>query len=435
MKRIFQSIAVLCFAGIVLAGCQSENVAPQEGSSGKVSLAGAAGDPHPALDTICQSSDTLFLYREDNGSPVVDKCFGVGGVLVPCTATNPMRWGGLVVSEGYINNENVIDCNFWMAAGWYCDGNAWDVAPTNGFDFDQNGVPTITNDWTNILVNPVQNKWQLRMAAADVPEGSFDLAVRVSAVRLNLFGAVTPGSETVLWGRNSLWNEPLGKAASNSQWIMHFTPSHCLENQTPAPDTTSICEVVYTGLSCTGNNLNSTVLHPVATESGVVSFAWDNGATTQDLTVSPTESASYAVTIKVDGVPTHVVVFNVNVIDVSCTITTGGGGYGGNGNSGNHNHGCNASHSGGNSNCNHRGHGRNCSGSHAANRSCNGGHTRGCSGNHSNNQTCQTGGGHRNNCSGQHNGGSCATGLQHAQGCNGNHHSYRGCNTNSNNGG
>ncbi|MEY3442503.1 MAG: hypothetical protein RLZZ519_784, partial [Bacteroidota bacterium] len=329
MKKIFNGIAALAIAGTVLFGCQADKVAPQEGRVGGPSIAGAAGGPHPMLDTLCQTSDTLWLVREDNGSPLVDKCFGVGGVSVACNPAAQMKWGGLVINEGYLNTENYLDCNFWMAPGWFCNFNDWDFGITNSFVFDQNGIPVVGTDWSSLVVNPVANKWQLRLAMDSLPTNAFDLALRVGAVKLNLFGAVVPGSQTTLWGRNADWNTTGDKAASNSPWVMHFSPARCLDGpEAPVMDTTRICEVVYTGLACTGNTLNSTVLHPTTTETGVISYAWSNGTTTQDLAVSPTVTTDYAVVISVDGVPTHVVIFTVNVIDVACTITQGGGGNG-----------------------------------------------------------------------------------------------------------
>ena len=192
MKKFFNNIAVLAIAGTVLFGCQADKVAPQEGRSGAPSIAGAAGDPHPMLDTLCQTSDTLWLFREDNGSSVVDKCFGAGGVPVACNPTMPLKWGGLVINEGYLASENYLDCNFWMAPGWFCEFNDWEFSPTNGFGFDQNGIPVVTVDWSHRLVNPVANKWQLRLVVDSLPAGEFDMALRVGAVKLNLLAQPLP---------------------------------------------------------------------------------------------------------------------------------------------------------------------------------------------------------------------------------------------------
>jgi hypothetical protein len=331
MKFFKKSTLLVLALGLCLVACNHDNVAPTEGSN-RPSLAGAVGDPHPALDTVCQNADTMYLIREDDGSPYVNKCFGPAG---PITCPQPQpKWGYLEMVEGYYGDTNFVDCNFTLAPGWYCDFTNWAFGFGNYFTFDQNGIPVITQDWSSQVTNPVENKWQVRVNLQGKPESCYDVALRVTAVRLNLFGAVTPGSSTVLWGDNDHWDETGHPAQSNSRWLMHFCPERCLETPPPTPiDTTTVCAVVYTGLTCTGNNLNCTTLHPTATESGVISYAWNTGATTQDLNVCPTASAPYTVGISVDGTLRHVIIYNVNVVDVSCSIpvSNGGGGYGGGG--------------------------------------------------------------------------------------------------------
>lgn len=311
MKRFIQSVAAVAMAGLVLVGCQSDNVVPQENKNGNPNLAGALGDPHPMLDTLCQSSDTLWLWREDNGSPVVDKCFGYGGVPVACSPTQQLKWGGLVMNEGYLNNENFIDCNFWMAPGWFCNFNNWEFGVTNSFTFDQNGIPVVTNDWSNLIVNPVANKWQLRLAVADLPTGEFDLALRVGAVKLNLFGATIPGSATTLWGRNAKWDNTASNSASNSQWVMHFAPARCLEVQTPV---LASCETFYAGVvSCTNISAD------IAGLSGALTYQWSNGATSPSINVCPTATTTYSVTIKdATGTAVRINEVTVNYVDAAC---------------------------------------------------------------------------------------------------------------------
>jgi len=304
----------------LLFACNPDNVAPTENGNGNPSLAGAVGDPHPVLDTICQTADTMFLVREDNGSEFIDKCYGPAGPR-PCNTTeSAMRWGYLNMLEGYLNDTGYIDCNFTMAPGWFCDQNNWEFSIASAFQFDQNGIPLVTNDWSANIVAPAANRWQLRIATTVLPDPCYAVALRVGAIKLNLFGAVVAGSQTTLWGRNRNWNVTGHPANSPSPWLQSLCPLRCLDGpEEPPMDTTRICEVVYTGLTCTGNSLNTTVLYPTTTETGVITYAWSNGATTQDLTVSPTVTTDYTVVISVDGVPTHVVIFTVNVIDVSCT--------------------------------------------------------------------------------------------------------------------
>ncbi|MFN8393632.1 MAG: hypothetical protein U0176_03060 [Bacteroidia bacterium] len=67
MKKFTRSIAFFACALVALWGCSPEGVAPG-GKDSAPGLAGAVGDAHPALDTICQKLDTIFLVREDDGS-------------------------------------------------------------------------------------------------------------------------------------------------------------------------------------------------------------------------------------------------------------------------------------------------------------------------------------------------------------------------------
>jgi hypothetical protein len=314
MKRFIQSIAAVALAGLVLAGCQSDKVSPQNGKSNTPNLAGALGDPHPMLETLCQSSDTLWLYREDNGSPMVDKCFGYGGVPVACNPAVQMKWGGIVINEGYKDSEGMIDCNYWMAPGWFCNNHSWEFAPTNSFQFDQNGIPVVGNDWASQVVNPVANKWQLRIATADLPAGEFDMALRIGAVKLNLFGATVAGSATTLWGRNADWNKTGDKDQSNSQWVMHFETANCM---TPATPVETSCVGLFTAPtvnSCATISANTTGL-----TGSTFSYAWSTGASTKSISVCPTTTTTYSVTISgAGGAPMLINEITVNAVSAAC---------------------------------------------------------------------------------------------------------------------
>jgi hypothetical protein len=235
MKRIIQSIALFFLMGLVLVSCQTDKVNPN--NSGGPSIAGAAGDPHPALDTVCQTGDTMFLVNELTGSLQIDKCFGLGGVPIVC-APNQMNWGYMIAREGYVNNTNVVDFDFSMAPGWYCNFNRWKFGLNNDFLFDNLGRPIIGTDWSLEVVNPALNKWKVRVDVSSTPTPAFEIALNVSAVKLNLFGQPTTGSETSLWGRNRLWNVTGNDYASASQWLLHFRPFRCLETPPVPQDTT-----------------------------------------------------------------------------------------------------------------------------------------------------------------------------------------------------
>src|SRR5688572_11724538 len=99
----FSMAAVFVACLFVLFGCNQDNVGPKEGGI-RPDLAGGVGDPHASLDTMCQSTDTLFLVREDGGSPFINKCFGPAGPIA-CPPMQP-KWGYVQMTEGYYDNTN-----------------------------------------------------------------------------------------------------------------------------------------------------------------------------------------------------------------------------------------------------------------------------------------------------------------------------------------
>lgn len=322
MKHVKIGMALTLMSMMVLFGCRPDTVGPADG--GAPSLHGAVDDPHPALDSTCTTTDTLFLVREDNGSPVIDKCFGMGGIPITCPP-GQLEWGYLVMKEGYFAGVNYIDCDFSMAPGWYCDFNNWQFGTASAFIFDSNGLPIVSNDWGVQVVNPALNKWQLRIRVDSVTTPTtpcFDLALRVHALKLNLFGAPINGSQTNTWGRNRNWNVSGHPEASTSQWLLHFCPTSCLSGA--VLDTTEICKTVYTAAgtnstTCSGNGLNCITLNPPVGNPGTIEFLWSTGATTQDITVCPTATTDYFVRVTISGTPAIVYKFHVNVVDASCT--------------------------------------------------------------------------------------------------------------------
>jgi hypothetical protein len=313
MKKIKHLAAVMATLGLLIMGCAHESVNPTENQA--PALEGLAGDPHPALDTVCQETDTIFLIRQDNGSPKVDKCYGLGGVPVACPPSMALPWGHLVMREGYFDGDNYVDCNFSMAPGWYCDLNNWQFGLQNDFQFDQNGIPVIDVDWGSKVVNPSQNKWQLRLMVADLESPCFYVALRVNAVKLNLFGLVVNGSSTLTWGRNNNWNNPSHAQFSGNQWLTRFCPARCME--TPPPPVDSSCVALYTGVSALGN---CTTLHANTTGlTGSLAYEWSTGATTPSVTVCPTATTTYTVTISGSGgAPVAINAITVNHINAAC---------------------------------------------------------------------------------------------------------------------
>lgn len=324
MRNIKNLAAAITLAAIALYSCSPDSVRPVDGNSQQgPTLAGALDDPHPALDTICQETDTIFLVREDDGSPVVNKCFGLGGIPITCPP-GQFSWGHLVMREGYFQDTNYVDCDFSMAPGWYCDFNNWQFGLQGSFNFDQNGIPIVSTDWGVSIVNPAQNKWQLRLQVADLETPCFYVALRVNAVKLNLFGLLVNGSQTLTWGKNLNWNNPSHAAFSGSPWLTRFCPDRCLEAAPPIPVDSS-CKTLYTGISnlsnCTTIAANTTGL------TGNLSYQWSTGATTSSVTVCPTSTATYTVTVSSNGTPVRISATTVYKVNAACGNGNGNNGF------------------------------------------------------------------------------------------------------------
>lgn len=320
MKFFQRSTVLLLAMAMMLFACSPDNIGPSEGRKGEPNLAGSASDPHPVLDTVCQKADTMFLVREDDGSPVINKCYGPAGPRA-CFPSEIRPWGYLEMLEGYYGDSNYIDCNFTMAPGWFCNRNDWEFSIASNFQFDQNGIPLVTSDWASSNVIPNQNRWQLRISTTILPDPCYDVALRVGANKLNLFGAVVPGSYTVLWGKNRNWNVQGNPAQSISPWLQRFCPLRCRE-QAPIPVDSS-CVAFYSGISqlaCTNIAANTTGL------SGTLSYEWSTGATTSSISVCPTATTDYSVTISSNGAPVLINLITVNYVDAAC-----GNGNGNNG--------------------------------------------------------------------------------------------------------
>lgn len=321
MKTLYKAAAGAILSGALLFGCAPESVGPRNDND-TPGLAGAAGDPHPALDTVCQTADTMFLVREDNGSEYVDKCLKrvppVTGPLtiVPCGTNDPVfKWGYLEMVEGYLADTNYIDCNFTLAPGWYTNRNDWQFSIASDFHFDQNGIPLVTNDWSSLVPSQSENKWQLRINANTLPDPCYAVALRVNAIKLNLFGAEFPGSATVLWGKNAKWNTTGSPWASTSPWLLNFCLSRCMS--TPPPPVEEVCVNTFAGptlSTCTNLTVNTSSL-----SGGPFTYAWSTGATTPSINVCPTATTTYTVTISgAGGRPVQINNYTVNVTNAAC---------------------------------------------------------------------------------------------------------------------
>jgi hypothetical protein len=232
MKNLRNLLAATIMAGTLLYSCKPEKIEPTNES---LSQSGAVRVPHPTLDTVCQRSDTLFLMREDDRSMVVNKCYAAGNPI-PCPPGQP-SWGNLVMTEGYYAGVNYVDFVFVLAPSWYSDFNNWRFGIASDFQYNPNGTPIITTDWGTSIIAPPENRWELRFPVSELPSPCFNVAVRVHAIKMNLFGVFIPGSETSLWSQNPNWDVPGHPAQSPSPFLMRFCPDRCLDDA-PPQDTT-----------------------------------------------------------------------------------------------------------------------------------------------------------------------------------------------------
>ncbi len=455
MKIFKRSMLAVLALGLVLFGCQPDNVDPAGAKGGK-SVAGAFDATHTALDSICLSTSPVY-FRNGAGSFDVDKCIGAGGVLVTCNGPQ-MKWGSLTMYSGYTGlnlpvpaPEHWVDVDFSLSTGWMCDFTNWAFVVTNGITIDPNtGLPVMTGqDWKSQAVNPARNQWKIAIPVDSLPTGSFDMACRMTVLRLKLNGSPNEPTRTTLWMVNENYANTGSPFASNNEYSLHYTPVGCIAPPPPACPTTvtnAVCEAVYKGITCTGNTMNTTTLTADSAGAGATAtYLWSNGATTRSITVTPAATTAYTVTVKKGNCDIRVSTFNVNVIDASCVIGGGsnGGGNTGGGNTGggapncgnnhhNNNHSgcshnssnpanCGTNHRYGNhSTCSHTGNTPNCGTNHRY------GNHSGCSHNSSNPANC--GNNHHNNnhsgCthtpSNNNNGSGSGSGNNNGGGCGGN---------------
>lgn len=262
MKRKLNAAWMVAVCAGLMWGCTPESIQPEPAGAASPALQGSIGDPHPALDTICQSMDTVFLMSED-GSDVINKCYGPNGQ--EACPNGQMHWGYMMVREGYHDGTGYLDCEITMAPGWYGDATHWKVGTANSFAFDPNGIPQVQGDWSSSVIDPLENRWVLRFPTNSLPTGSYDVVMMVRGVRLNIWGATTSGSETNLWTKNPHWGDPNHTTFSaTSPLMLHFTPAHCMESASPPADTTLV------GGTCQGCQSSNTVRFDMGNANCVV---------------------------------------------------------------------------------------------------------------------------------------------------------------------
>jgi hypothetical protein len=301
-------IATLFCLGVLLSSCQPETVKPSDGGQSAQTLNADANDPHPLPNPVCSIFDTIPLISED-GSRYVNYCGSVGTTPIPCPSVTP-EWGSIQL----LNGDDLMICNFSMALGWFIDISRSSLSTASSFQFDQNGIPIITNDWLPVNVNPIVNKWQLTLQLDSLPRPCFNMGLNLTVVKLRgFFTGIDPNSVTSLWGFNADWNVPNSGSESISPFITPWCPAIC--PTLTAPD--SVCVVAYPNLP--GGAGCVTLSPDVSDANGNVSYEWSNSSTSASITVCPSQNTDYTVTVTDNYGPYSVTTYNVNAQNVICT--------------------------------------------------------------------------------------------------------------------
>ncbi|MEM0998735.1 MAG: hypothetical protein AAGN35_16875 [Bacteroidota bacterium] len=202
MNFLLRTLAVTVALAFALTSCQPENVKPVNASNNEApTLAGADTDPHPLPDPVCSRFDTVHLATAAGGLNV-DYCGSFNNTPLPCPPVTP-PWGFIEM----LNGDDLMLMNFTLATGWFADLSRSFIGLTSNFQLDQNGVPIVSNDWLSIDIDPVLNRWQLTYQLSDLPSPCFDMAFRLTVVKLNFFSGIDADSEVDLYGYNTRWND------------------------------------------------------------------------------------------------------------------------------------------------------------------------------------------------------------------------------------
>ncbi len=331
MKIFKKSILAVLALGLVLFGCKPDSVGPKD-TDGDTKIAGAFDDNHPTLDTVCKYADSVLFRSVASGngqfpaSYVVNKCVGSGGSAIVCAnpAIQP-NWGSFVMYNGYerpLNQAPIhwLDVDFSLAGGWFCDFSNWQFTTANNLLVDPNtGFPSVGTDWNALVLNPMRNQWKVSILINDLPLPCFDMACRMSILRVRINGSPNENFRTQVWGINRNWNVSTSEYQSNNEFTIHYCPFACL----PEPCSTrtnTVCEQVYTGITCT-NTLNSKTLTADATGAGTApTYIWSTGETTPSIMVTPTSNTTYTVTISNGTCAYRVTTYNLKVTNVACSV-------------------------------------------------------------------------------------------------------------------
>jgi hypothetical protein len=316
MKQFAKSMLAVVGIGALLFGCQPDGIKPSD--KGGNGVAGSAGDAHPALDTVCKYSDTVF-FKSNDGSLRVNKCGWETEEPQPITCVDPQeKWGYFQMYNGYTmgaHNTHWLDISFALNYGWYCDFNHWLFKIAGGIIIDPNtGKPgTGGVDWSHAQYNPLLGEWKVQVLVSAVPSPCFDLACKLSVAPVDVNGGPIESYRTDLWASNRNWNKPGHPEQSNNEYVIHYCPLGCLET-TPPPVVTNECVFLQVGAPALANcaTLNAGAV------SGAT-YNWSNGAQTQSISVCPTATTNYSVSISQGTTVTAIKNYTVNYQNVRCT--------------------------------------------------------------------------------------------------------------------
>jgi hypothetical protein len=328
MKRFTYFVLAVTAMAVMLTSCRPDNVGPKDDRGGS-GIAGAAGDIHPTLDTICKASDYVY-FRSMDGSWEVNKCGWENGDSAPSPCPPGQEpWGSLYLYNGYLTPQNGpvshwLDVSFSLAYGWYVDNTQWEffIADSLLIDPNTNLPATVNVDWdTRSFLNDARSEWKVQVLVSSLPQPCFDLGARMSISTIDVNGVPSEAFRTTVWAVNSQWNNPNSDLQSNNQFAIRYCPFGCLENQC-ATATNTVCKKVYTGLTC-NSTLGTTVLE--ADPTGITNpvYNWSNGTHGQSITVSPTSNTTYTVTIVEGSCNKRITTFNVSAINLACQAPDG----------------------------------------------------------------------------------------------------------------
>ncbi len=325
MKNVNRSLSLLFAFGLVLFGCQPDNVDPSGTSAGNKKVAGAFDHQHMMLDSICNRTDSLY-FKSTTGGFYIDKCIGAGGTVVACSGPQ-QKWGSLVMYNGHESSTGSpiewLELDFTLSTGWMCEYTDWGFLPINSVVVAPNAdAPSPNNDWSAAAVSPARNQWKISIPVDSLSARQFDMACRMNVLRLRINGSPNIPTRTVLWAMNNRWNDQNCQFASNSEFATRYNAGSCLPQQCPPAIISTSCQTVYTGITCPGNTLNTATLAADSTGAGAnATYTWSNGATSKNVNVTPSATTAYNVTVSNGTCGVRVITHTVNVVDASCMVT------------------------------------------------------------------------------------------------------------------